>query len=307
MPITRRDLLASAAALAVTRPAWPIAQGSKPLRVGHMTDFHAQPEMGAEPGVRKAIAHLMGQSPKPDLVVTGGDLIMDAFAAREDRTKTQWEVFTRLVKEGIDVPIKHTIGNHDVWGWNKAQSRTTGDEPLWGKQWFLDLFEYEKTYQSFVMGGWKFVILDTVFETPDGYNGLVEEEQLEWLKREVETELPTVVFSHIPLFAPCTMVYRYDSKTGDWRVGGSLMTKNFNEIKTVFDKRKNVKLCVSGHIHLQDRYDYNGVSYLCAGAVCGAWWLGKHRDFMPAYTVIDLWPDGTWKHEYIEWGWQPPS
>jgi len=46
------------------------------------------------------------------------------------------------------------------------------------------------------------------------------------------------------------------------------------KIKDLFAKHKNVKLCLSGHLHLVDRVDYNGVTYLCDGAVCGGWWKG---------------------------------
>lgn len=43
------------------------------------------------------------------------------------------------------------------------------------------------------------------------------------------------------------------------------MQKNFR----VFNQYKNVKLAVSGHIHLTDRVNNNGVSYCCNGAILG--------------------------------------
>ncbi len=289
-------------------PRGVLAQEAKPFRVVHMTDMHAQPEMNAPWGFGKALRHAAGLSPRADLLVTGGDLIMDSFAAREDRTRRQWEVFTSALKENWDRPVVHTLGNHDVWGWNKQASRTTGEEPLWGKRWFCDLFGYERTYQSLDAGGWRILVLDTVLQTPDGYNGFIDEEQFDWMKSTIEgtpKDTPVMVVSHIPLIAPCTMLWGYNAAQGEWVVGGNLQTKNFDDVKKVFDKNPQVKLCVSGHIHLVDRYEYNGVAYLCNGAVSGAWWLGRNREFPPGYVVLDLYPDGRWTHEFVEWGWNP--
>ncbi|MFZ4506875.1 MAG: metallophosphoesterase family protein [Fimbriimonas sp.] len=309
MSFSRRELLASGSALGLSSllPNFGAAK-PRPFRFVHMTDFHIQPEMRANEGSIKAMRHAMSRRPKPNLVIGGGDLIMDSFAEDEDRTKVQWDLFTRMLKENCDVPFRPTLGNHDVWGWNKAASKTTGNEAKWGRNWFKDVFNLENTYYAFVMGGWKFIILDTIYQTPDGYNGLVDEAQFDWLKRELEatpSTQPILVVSHIPLFAPCTVLYAYDTKTGDWTVGGNMMTKNFNDIKKLIDVHPNVKVCISGHVHLLDRYEYNGTAYLCNGAVCGAWWKGKNDHFAPGYVAFELWPDGTWKHEFVEWGWKP--
>lgn len=273
-----------------------------------MTDFHVQPELNATKGMEAALRHAMTK--KPRLVMLGGDLIMDSFAATEARTKTQWDLFTSLLKANCHVPTKYCIGNHDIWGINKERSHTSGNEPLWGKKWFLEVAQMDRTYHAFEAGGWKWIVLDTVFTKENNYDGFIDPEQFEWLKQELETTpstQPVLVTSHIPLFSPSPMVYGFDAKDSTWKVSGSSVTKNFNEVKKLFDTRPNVKLCISGHIHLVDRYDYNGVSYLCNGAVCGAWWLGRNKDFDPGYVVIDLYPDGTFKNEFVKWGWKAGS
>jgi len=73
----------------------------------------------------------------------------------------------------------------------------------------------------------------------------------------------------------------------------------------LFLKHSNVKVCVSGHIHLVDRVDYNGVSYLCNGAISGNWWKGNFQETPPGYSLIDLFDDGTWRREYVKYGWTP--
>ena len=68
-------------------------------------------------------------------------------------------------------------------------------------------------------------------------------------------------------------------------------------------QHRNVKLAVSGHLHLNERIDYAGVSYLCNGAVSGGWWKGPHLEFPEGYGVIDIHPDGTFEHQYVTYGW----
>lgn len=306
--MTRRDLLCGGAAVgaAALLPRLAVANEPKPFRLVHMTDFHVQPELRAPQGMEAALKHAMGK--RPDMVMLGGDLVMDAAAATRDRAKQQWDVFNSLLRANCHVATKYCVGNHDVWGWDKNKSRTSGNEPLWGKQWFMDIAGIDKTYYSFEAGGWKGIVLDTVHETEKGYEGLVDADQFEWLDDQLSStskDQPIFLVSHIPLFSPSPMVYGYDTATGSWKVGGSSVTKNFNQVKKLFDRHSNVKLCLSGHIHLVDRYDYNGVSYLCNGAVCGAWWLGKNKDFEPGYVVIDLNRDGTFKQEFVKWGWKP--
>jgi predicted phosphodiesterase len=82
------------------------------------------------------------------------------------------------------------------------------------------------------------------------------------------------------------------------------MHSDSEKIKSLFGRHPHVKVCVSGHTHLVDRVDYNGVSYLCGGAVCGNWWRGRHKDCDEGYAVIDLCDDGSFDCEYVKYGWK---
>jgi Icc protein len=68
-----------------------------------------------------------------------------------------------------------------------------------------------------------------------------------------------------------------------------------------------VKLCISGHVHLQDRVDYLGMSFVCDGAVSGNWWGGAHQECHEGFGVFDLYENGTFAHQYIDYGWTPPK
>jgi hypothetical protein len=73
---------------------------------------------------------------------------------------------------------------------------------------------------------------------------------------------------------------------------------SIDELKNLFTHYPNIKLAISGHIHLLDRVEYNGVTYCCNGAVSGAWWGGKYHDTKPGYAIIDLYSDGRFTNTY---------
>ncbi|MCA9285344.1 MAG: hypothetical protein KDA22_09030 [Phycisphaerales bacterium] len=69
------------------------------------------------------------------------------------------------------------------------------------------------------------------------------------------------------------------------------------------------ELILRGHMHRIDRVEVDGVTYICDGAVSGNWWKGGpgQRDGSWAregYGIVDLNLDGTFAHEYVEFGWK---
>ena len=304
MPITRRNLLAAGVTSLLPLPALAAATKKRSMRVVHMTDFHIQPELHATEGTVKAWKHMMSQNPRPELVLAGGDMVMDAWSSDKARTKLQWDLYQRVKKDGTDLTVHYAIGNHDIWGINKTASHTSGEEGLWAKKWFLDEFGYARTYHSFDRGDWHFVMLDNVLLTADGYNGFIDGEQFDWLKEDLgQTKKPTAIVSHIPLLSVVGLAGGYDTKTGEWNVGGDVMTKNLSELVTLFGAHPHVKLALSGHVHQVDRVDWKGVTYLCGGAVCGSWWKGPNNGFPAGYRILDLNSDGTFHEQYVPWGW----
>ena len=78
----------------------------------------------------------------------------------------------------------------------------------------------------------------------------------------------------------------------------------FSRLVVAISPHWNVKLCLSGHLHSVDRVDYAGVTYLCNGAVSGAWWNGDHRDCDEGYGIVDLYADGSFEHQYVSYDWE---
>jgi len=292
--------------LGAAGPQVPTAPGGarkRTLRVAHLTDIHVQPELHAGEGMERALQHAMEL--KPDLLVYGGDQIMDALTANLDRVKTQADLFMKVHKANVKIPTHYCFGNHDVWGWG-ARDKFKG-EALFGKRFSMDLWGYDKPYHSFDSGGWHFVILDSIQpKEGNGYTGGLDEEQYQWLSDDLDKtakSTPVMVVSHIPIAAICTLIGNNPFKDGAFSVSAGSMHADAHKLKELFYKHRNVKLCASGHIHLGDRVEYLGVTYVCNGAVSGGWWLGSNQEFAPAYAVIDLFDDGTFDHRLIEYGW----
>jgi 3',5'-cyclic AMP phosphodiesterase CpdA len=326
--LTRRDVLRSTAAVAAggvlaglsprtwAAPSGPqtgASAGARPpqrrvLRVAHLTDIHVQPERRADQGMAACLKHVQEQKDRPDVIFTGGDLVMDSFEQSHSRTKLQWDLFTRILKDDCGLPLEHCLGNHDIWGWNRKKSETTGDEPQYGKKWAVELLGLPGMYRSIDRAGWHFVFLDSVSPDGDGYVGKLDDAQFEWLAADlkgVREKTPVMVVSHIPILAACVLndTESKAEKERAFKVSTSLMMSDSRRIRTLFANHPNVKLCLSGHIHQVDRVDFNGVTYLCDGAVSGAWWRGRNHECSEGYALIDLYDDGRFDHQYVTYGW----
>lgn len=278
------------------------------LRLVHMTDTHIQPERAAFEGVAKCLAHMQSLDDKPELILTGGDLIMDAFAQDSTRTKLVWDLWSKTLKDHCSLPVEHCIGNHDIWGWNKKKSGTKGDEAKWGKQWAMDQLGLARPYRSFDRAGWRFVVLDSVFPKEDKYIGRLDDEQFAWLEallKDTPATMPVLVLSHIPILTITSITHAKEDAVAKHEGSITEMMSDSPKLLRLFAKHRNVKTCLSGHIHELDRVEYQGVTYLCNGAVCGAWWKGRHMQCEEGYALVDLFDDGTVERTYQTYGWVP--
>ena len=305
------SLLRSASAAALQPESAPSTIGApkRAIRLVHMTDMHIQPELKAFEGVTSCLHHMQSLVDKPSLILTGGDLVMDSLAQDATRTGTLWNLWTKTLKDSCSLPVEHCIGNHDIWGWNKAKSKVTGDEPKWGKRWALDVLGLEKPYRTFDKAGWRFIVLDSVFPGPKpdgGYIGKLDDEQFAWLEgvlNQTPATKPVLVLTHIPILTVTAIAHQSKPTVEKHEVPVAKMMSDMPRIVKLFEKHRNVKTCLSGHIHDIDEINYQGVKYLCDGAVSGAWWKGKHDDCQEGYALIDLYEDGTVQRTYQTYGW----
>ncbi|GBC91725.1 3',5'-cyclic adenosine monophosphate phosphodiesterase CpdA [bacterium HR15] len=272
------------------------------LRIAHLTDIHVQPEKDAARGMIRCLQAVHRLKPRPDLIFNGGDAVMDVFSQGRERARVLQQLWRSILRDYCEIPVIHCIGNHDVWGWDREHSGCSGEEPDYGKRWAMELFELEQRFYSFDRMGWHFIVLDSTFPHGNGYKARLDDEQFEWLQADLKrtpASMPVCVLSHIPILSASAYLDGNNEKTGDWVVPGAWMHIDARRLIELFWKHRNVKLCLSGHIHLYDRVDYNGVTYLCNGAVCGAWWNGDYHQTPPGFGLIDLHSDGTFESQYM--------
>ena len=241
------------------------------LRFAHLTDMHVQPEKQAGEGFARCLEHVQAQPQIPELIITGGDHVMDSFDADDARTAVQWDVFTKTWRDHCAIPAAHCLGNHDCWGWDNAKSKTTGGEANWGKRRSMDALGMPgpHPYQAFTKNGWRFIILDSTFPEPGGYIARLDDVQFQWLAAELAStplSMPVVVVSHMPIVSGTYIISDKEEVKKDRKVSASLIHIDGRRLVNLFRKHPNVKLCVSGHVHLRDRVDLHGITFVCAGA-----------------------------------------
>ncbi len=300
----RKDFILNSAGLsaaAFVNPSTILTTQVKkpPIRVAHLTDFHVKPGKDIEASVAKAMHHAQILVPEIDFIINGGDSIMDSLEADKEKTQIQWDLFTSILKKEISLPVYHCIGNHDVWGWFIKENKPE-NERQYGKVWVVETLQMKNRYYSFSKDKWHFIILDSTQLNPaGGYIGKIDEEQLSWLQTElasVPKEKFICIVSHIPVLSICAgLFFDKTEANGDLKIQRNLMHSDFLSLKKIFINYPNIKVCISGHIHLQDELNYLGIKYYCNGAVSGNWWKGSFQEFAPAYAMLEFYEDGTSK------------
>ena len=304
----RKDFILNSAGLsaaAFVNPSTILTTEEKkpPIRVAHLTDMHVKPGKDIEASVAKAMHHAQILVPEIDFIINGGDAIMDSLEADKEKTQIQWDLFTSILKKEISLPVYHCIGNHDVWGWFIKENKPE-NERQYGKVWVVETLQMKNRYYSFSKDKWHFIVLDSTQINPaGGYIGKIDEEQLAWLQTElasVPKEKFICIVSHIPILSICAgLFFDKTEANGDLKIQRNLMHSDFLSLKKIFIKYPNIKVCISGHIHLQDEINYLGIKYYCNGAVSGNWWKGSFQEFAPAYAMLEFYADGSSKR-YIQ-------
>ena len=281
------------------------SKSSKKIRFAHLTDIHVKPGIIPETGMAKAFHHAQQLKPQVDFIINGGDAIMDALEADKVKTQTQWDLYHKILKNENSLPVYHCIGNHDVWGWFVKENKPDNDK-LYGKMWAIETLQLPNRFYSFTKNKWHFIVLDSTQLNPaGGYIGKLDPDQSDWLQQElskVSVDDFICIVSHIPILSICAgLFFDKTEVNGDLKIQRNLMHTDFLTIKKIFLKYPNIKVCISGHIHLQDEVDYLGIKYYCDGAVSGNWWNGAFQEFAPAYAVIELYNDGSSKRTMMKY------
>jgi len=302
---TRRELFGVAGAVALPGLlSTARGQGGKPtLRVAHITDVHITKDRESPAGVAAMFAHMFGQKDwRPEFVLSSGDQVMAVDGkVTGEKAAEQIALWKAAVKD-CPVPIHACLGNHDVWDGVEPTEQIPAAKK--GFKLMTEVLGMPAPYYSFDRGGWHFVVLNSVCNWPK--YAYLSPEHLDWLKADLaKTKLPTLVVSHVPILSVTSQVYGDDCrKEKANEVPAIWHHLDCWAISEVFRKNPHVKLCLSGHMHTCDRCEFRGVWYVCGGAASGAWWNGSEYGFPPCYGNIDLFADGTFTYDFVDYGWK---
>jgi Icc protein len=301
--------LAAVAGAAIRAEDASDGRRTRVLRVAHLTDIHvthdsADLDQPVE-GMRAAIRHAQGQADPPQLIFFGGDMVFDSLQVEKDQALALWSIWSRIVADEVRIPYHLVLGNHDIWGWALHDRPGLASDPDFGKGLALRHLGLDRTYTAFSQAGWRFILLDSLqidYGARQGYLCRLDDEQFYWLARElaqVDPSTPVCILSHVPILAACSLVDEHIAKLGTWLIPGAVTHRDALRIKNLFNQHRNVKLCLSGHIHLADNFVYRDVRYCCNGAVSGNWWKGSYEEYGPSYALVDFYDDGSVENQLI--------
>jgi len=180
-----------------------------------------------------------------------GDLTEDALPAERDA------VLSGLAAPGV--PYYCTLGNHELYqadGW----------------EWYKTMFG-PGCYAIFVAGKVKLIFLDTA-------DGLLGQEQFDWLERELaaDTGYVTIVATHYPIYDGTQPIM--------WRLAGP--AERYKLLSLL--ERYKVHSYVSGHIHGWRHSRLGGLNHFICALPPGGMDYGK-----PGYVLF------TWAHDSLAW------
>lgn len=271
--LTRRQLLQYAGAVTplAILPQGVRARASqstkpKAFRFVHLADIHVQRHLRADEGFRRCLQAIHALKPRPEFILTGGDLVMDVTATSEATAKELFDLYTNICKDS-DIPIRQCIGNHDVFGWS-SKGKIAPDHASYGKKMVQERLNLPRTTYSFDHKGWHFCIVDDILPADgDGWQGGITEEDLDWLSRDLEAagEKPKVLCAHMPIVS--ATVFRGVNATDrpNIEITKRAMCRNVGPILK-FLRRHNIDLVLTGHMHQNEMVRLDKTTYVGQGA-----------------------------------------
>ena len=219
------------------------------VRIGMVTDLHhADKEPAGTRYYRETLrkfaeAAEQFKRDRVDFVIELGDFIDAA-----DSLDTEKEYLRRITKEFGATPGDHhyVLGNHCVYTLVKPE--------------FLEIVGRPKSYYSFDVGAYHFVVLDACFRSdgePYGRKNFhwtdanVPPAELEWLRADLgRTPRKTIAFLH----------QRLD-------VDGHYGVKNAPEVRAALEESGKVLAVFQGHFHRNDHRQIAGIHYCTLAAM----------------------------------------
>jgi 3',5'-cyclic-AMP phosphodiesterase len=220
------------------------------LRIGFISDLHIGPSEYHNGVRRKLTEHaeaylneFVEYVSRRGYVAFGvqlGDLIQDS------NLETDHNNYCKGIKilSQASVPIHHLIGNHDEKNLSLEELR--------------NILGLKSLYYSFDEGAYHFVFLFPYVPLPDTPGGIIPDDQLAWLEKDLaRTNNPTFVFAH--------QSFADQDLTGNpWFDGlpGDCLVENRVEVRKIFSASGKVAAVVNGHLHWNHVDWHDGIPYI---------------------------------------------
>ena len=202
----------------------------------------------------------------------------------------------------VNSTIFNVIGNHD----NDPYASNDWDAALPFKELIAP------NYYSFNLGDIHYIVLDNINYINNGgapgkvgdrsYRGVVIQEQLEWLKKDLATikdkSTPIVIGMHIPLYGR-PIIDDQGNQTN------SLRLDNGNDLISTLSNFENVRI-LSGHSHKNNTAEPSStLMEHNTAAICATWWWTGKAGYSDNHICTDGTPGGygVWMMDgkNIEW------
>lgn len=251
------------------------------LKFAYFADLH----LGAKDGERDSTFRQALQDAKSndvDFVLLGGDYFA-ADRCSKDQEEMVIETYKRLQQMVKDEGLEsyYTPGNHDRFFFHKGEPSIIGH----------DMYQEQvgKLIYSFDYNGVHFVILNSTELTEGGEYYTIKQEQLEWLKQDLEKtgkETPIVVSLHVPLMSLYHLAIE-----GEASVYSAII--NSKEVVDIL-KPYNVKVVLQGHNHIYEEILVGDRWYVTGGATLGAWPSEE------GYVLVEVDIENNFSWDYIK-------
>lgn len=216
-------------------------------KIALISDIHYGPQRGSKLGPEALSLfenfRVWVEETKPALVVDLGDRISEV-SPLEDKTLLA-EVASWFAELGV--PHHHVLGNHDVVNLSMAENQ--------------DILKTRVDSHSYDLAGYHLVFWNSGSELDNDKGPCFLEESLDWLERDLkETDLPSVIFTHIPLDSGSMQGNFYFQKI--YAHHAHYPADKAEQIREVIERSAKVTLCVNGHTHWNAYHCIDGIHYV---------------------------------------------
>lgn len=240
------------------------------LTLGLVADIHHGAQTGTKAGpaalpLLREFAHWTNAHPL-DMVVELGDRINNVDAQADARlTRDIAAAMSR-----ITAPRAHLLGNHDNHDLPRALAEAAMQVAF--GSWSRDVKDFHLVFWN----------ADTCVKGKQRF--LFDEVDLRWLEADLAaTELPTIVFTHLPLDEGSMIGNFYFEKY----LAGFAHYGNAAQAREVMERSGKVILCLSGHTHWNARNTIDGIHYITIHSLTESFTTWPHPSGAYALLQVD--------------------